>query len=68
MMWPWVFGVFSVAAVVNQSAIALFRRAQAASEPDLHQSRHLNCSLADDTGFDASPALNCRLRPSRVRD
>jgi hypothetical protein len=36
-MWPWVFGVFSVVAVVNQSAIALFRRAQAATEPDLHQ-------------------------------
>ena len=37
MIWPWVFGVFSVAAVVNQVAIALFRRAQAATEPDLHQ-------------------------------
>jgi hypothetical protein len=68
MMWAWAIGVFSVAAVVNQIAIALFRRAQAATEPDLHQSRHPNCSLADDTGFDASPALNCRQRPSRVRD
>jgi hypothetical protein len=37
MMWPWVFGAFSVAAVVNQSAIALFRRAQADTKPDLHQ-------------------------------
>ena len=36
-MWPWVFGVFCVAAVVDQVAIALFRRAQAATEPDLHQ-------------------------------
>ena len=37
MMWAWAIGVFSVAAVVNQIAIALFRRAQAATEPDLHQ-------------------------------
>ena len=36
-MWAWAIGVFSVAAVVNQIAIALFRRAQAATEPDLHQ-------------------------------
>jgi hypothetical protein len=27
-MWAWAIGVFSVAAVVNQSVIALFRRAQ----------------------------------------
>jgi hypothetical protein len=37
MMWAWAIGVFSVAAVVNQIAIALFRRAQAATELDLHQ-------------------------------
>jgi len=37
MMWAWAIGVFSVAAVVNQIAIALCRRAQAATEPDLHQ-------------------------------
>jgi hypothetical protein len=37
MMGAWAIGVFSVAGVVNQIAIALFRRAQAATEPDLHQ-------------------------------
>jgi hypothetical protein len=68
MMWAWVIGAFAVVAVVNQSAIALFRRAQADTEPDIHQSRHLNCGLGDDTGFDASPALNCRPRRSRVHD
>jgi hypothetical protein len=36
MMGAWAIGVFSVAAVVNQIAIALFRRPQAATEPDLH--------------------------------
>lgn len=36
-MWAWTVGAFSVAAVVNQGAIALFRRAQAATEADLHQ-------------------------------
>ena len=51
-MWAWAVGVFSVAAVVNQSAIALFRRAQAVTEADLHQDRHPNCSLADDSGSD----------------
>ena len=35
-MWAWAFGVFSVVAVVNQSAIALYRRT-GATEPDLHQ-------------------------------
>ena len=30
-------GAFSVAALVNQIAIALCRRAQAATEPDLHE-------------------------------
>jgi hypothetical protein len=35
MMWAWMFGAFSVAAVVNQIAIALCRRAQPAT--DLHQ-------------------------------
>ena len=67
-MGAWAIGVFSIAAVVNQIAIALCRRAQAATKPIFTGSRHPNCSLADDTGFDASPALNCRLRPSRVRD
>ena len=67
-MWAWVIGVFAVAAVVNQSAIALFRRAQAATEPDVHQRCHPNCDLGDDTGFDASPAPNCRPRRSQVRD
>jgi len=37
MMWAWAIGVFSVAAVVNQIAIALCWRAQGATEPDLHQ-------------------------------
>jgi hypothetical protein len=37
MMGAWAIGVFSVTAVVNQIAIALFRRAQAATEPDLQQ-------------------------------
>jgi len=36
MMWAWAIGVFALAAVVNQIAIALFRRAQAATEPELH--------------------------------
>jgi len=30
----WAIGAFSLAAVVNQIAIALCRRAQAATEPD----------------------------------
>jgi hypothetical protein len=35
-MWAWAIGAFSVAAVVNQSVIALFRRAQADTpNPDL---------------------------------
>jgi hypothetical protein len=46
----WAIGVFAVAAVVNQSAIAVFRRAQAGTELDVHQSRHPNCGPADDTG------------------
>ena len=37
MMWVWAIGAFSLAAVVNQIAIALCRRAQAATEPDLHE-------------------------------
>jgi hypothetical protein len=37
MMGAWAIGVFSVAAVVNQGAIAIFRRAQAATEPDPNQ-------------------------------
>jgi hypothetical protein len=36
-MWPWVIGSLSLAAVVNQIAIALCRRAQAATEPDPHE-------------------------------
>jgi hypothetical protein len=32
-MWVWAIGAFSLAAVVNQIAIALCRRAQAATEP-----------------------------------
>ena len=39
MMWAWAIGVFSVAAVVNQIAIALCWRAQAATEPDRHERR-----------------------------
>jgi hypothetical protein len=68
MMWAWVIGVFSGAAVVNQSAIALFRRAQADTEPDVHQRCRPNCGLGDDTGLDASPAPNCRPQCMRVRD
>ena len=37
MMWAWAIGVFSVAAVVNQIAIALCWRAQGATETGLHQ-------------------------------
>jgi hypothetical protein len=37
MMWVWAIGAFSLAAVVNQVAIALCRRAQAATEPDLDE-------------------------------
>jgi len=36
-MWAWAIGVFSVAAVVNQIAIALCWRPQGATEPELHQ-------------------------------
>jgi hypothetical protein len=68
MMWAWAIGMFAVAAVVNQSAIALFRRAQADTEPGVHLSRPPNCNLTDDTGFDASPALNRRPRRSQVHD
>ena len=39
MLWALVIGAFSLAAVVNQIAIALCRRAQAATEPDLHEER-----------------------------
>jgi hypothetical protein len=34
-MWPWVIGSLSLAAAVNQIAIALCRRAQAAHSPSL---------------------------------
>jgi hypothetical protein len=37
MMWACVIGVFCVAAVVNQGAIALFRRAQAVTESNPRQ-------------------------------
>jgi hypothetical protein len=33
MMWAWAIGSFSLAAVVNQIAIALWWRALAAAEP-----------------------------------
>jgi hypothetical protein len=36
-MWAWAMGSCSLAAVVNQIAIALCRRAQAATEPDHHE-------------------------------
>jgi hypothetical protein len=37
-MWAWVMGSCSLAAVVNQLAIALCRRAQDAAEP-FHEQR-----------------------------
>jgi hypothetical protein len=37
MMWVWAIGAFSLTAVVNQIAIALCRRAQAATEPGPHE-------------------------------
>jgi hypothetical protein len=37
MMWVWAIGALSLAAVVNQIAIARCRRAQATTEPDLHE-------------------------------
>ena len=37
MMGACVIGAFCVAAVVNQGAIAMFRRAQAVTGPDPHQ-------------------------------
>jgi hypothetical protein len=37
MMWAWSIGACALAAVVNQIAIALCRRAQTATEPDLHE-------------------------------
>ena len=55
-MWVWTIGAFSLAAVVNQIAIVLCRRAQAATEPIFTSSGHPNCSLADEAEFDASPA------------
>ncbi|MDT5240538.1 MAG: hypothetical protein QOD97_2736 [Mycobacterium sp.] len=36
-MWPWVIGSLSLAAAVNQIAIALCRRAQAATGRDHHE-------------------------------
>ena len=37
MLWAWAIGALSLAAVVNQIAIALCRRAQAATEPDQYE-------------------------------
>jgi hypothetical protein len=37
MMWAWAIGSFSLAAVVNQIAIARWWRAVAATEPDLYR-------------------------------
>jgi hypothetical protein len=37
MMWVWAIGALSAAAVVNQIAIALCRRTQAATESYLHE-------------------------------
>jgi hypothetical protein len=37
MMWVWAIGAFLLAAVVNQIAIALCRRAQVATEPDQYE-------------------------------
>jgi hypothetical protein len=37
MMWVWTIGAFYLAAVVNQIAIGQCRRAQTATEPDLHE-------------------------------
>jgi hypothetical protein len=37
MMWAWTIGTFFLAAVVNQIAIALCRRAQVATEPDQYE-------------------------------
>ena len=37
MMWAWVIGGILLAAVVNQIAIALCRRAQVATEPDQYE-------------------------------
>jgi hypothetical protein len=37
MLWASAIGALSLAAVVNQIAIALCRRAQAATEPDQYE-------------------------------
>ena len=37
MMWAWAIGALSLAAVVNQVAITLCRRGQAAIEPDQYE-------------------------------
>jgi hypothetical protein len=37
MMWVWTIGAFFLAAVVNQIAIAVCRRAQSATDPDPHE-------------------------------
>jgi hypothetical protein len=37
MMWGWTIGAFALAAVVNQIAIALCRRAQVATGPNRHE-------------------------------
>jgi hypothetical protein len=37
MMWAWAIGACSLAAVVNQIAIAVCRRAQVATEPDQYE-------------------------------
>jgi hypothetical protein len=36
-MWAWAIGSFSLAAVVNRFAVALWWRALAATEPDLYR-------------------------------
>jgi hypothetical protein len=37
MLWAWAIGALSLAAVVNQVAITLCRRGQAAIEPDQYE-------------------------------
>jgi hypothetical protein len=59
-MWVCAFGAFCLAALVNQIAIALCRRAQAPPNAIVSSSVHLNCSLADDAEFDASAACTSR--------
>ena len=55
-MWAWSIGAFSLAAAVNQIAIALAGAHRPPPNPIFTSNGHPNCSVADEAEFDASPA------------